>query len=722
MNTPGRPGPLLPFEFLWQQGVEFIINYFSRQVFVEHPFLTRHVEVVRRIRIIASAGKASKQEFREFYDLCAELIELDLAKRRRNPFAQSYDSKRLQQLAQGDILLGKLYGHTPHGFGVSEHAVKANLKAFYRGLLLLGSPGSGKSNLWAHIMTQLLPAAKAAHDRVTSFIFEGDKGTAVDLLFSPLQRAGIESLVVPDIQFNLLQLPTGVSAKKYADRAAAMLAEAYAFPFASRILLQKHIRRLYKEWRLDFQRERFPDLIDLKNQIEKDPTGGAARTNVLGKLEELELAFEDNILYSRALTGEDFVGESVFFPLGDYYELHKALLMQHFSVGEYERRKAARDFSPLFVSLEEAGPLVEPREARERRALVDLARVGREFNIGLIVIHQQAAKVDPSFFSLFNLIMLGNAKADDLAKGVRAAGFPEAHADWVRENIDDYQWATSCSSLSGRREPLLIGSLPVSREPAPPLDQIPNEKLKSIRLVKSADARRVSVQPQTVPQPAQNAGGLPAQALACLEACAHPDRPLKLIYEKVGVGPVRGSKIVKSLQEADYLETLTMKCGFKTWYKIPTLHEAALARLSPQARAMREAVLATTERGFDEHNHIIRRLAAAFARLPGIKVTIERKYDLAGRVVSVDVVVERLDGTAEAYEVEWSSTGENSSRKMLALPFSKRYLIVGDHDKVVAMTSRIAPIDPGGLIAVCTLADLGGFSPLPVFNGDVLIG
>ncbi len=315
------------------------------------------------------------------------------------------------------------------GYNNNKKPLVVNPQIFNEHALILGSSGSGKTNLLTHYMMQTAP------DQRGFWAFDFRKKE-----FSPLkfalkeQNCEITILSGDQLKLNILQPPQGVKVNIWAVIVSDLLCEALSLPPRASRLLQSHVSNLFHQYEISEQKQ-YPTLEHLKSSVEKDKKANyQSAHSILDGLETLLSAHGKVLTFHQGWPVEELAEKKIVFEFGGFPETAKNLILGYFLISEFTRRIEA-GFSNykmnLLIFCDEAQRLINTSAMgnviRNQIGLI------RGTGIGLVLCAQSSNDIIPEVFSNTATKILGRCGsfADYQMMG-RAMGLNAEQLQWAR--------------------------------------------------------------------------------------------------------------------------------------------------------------------------------------------------------------------------------------------------------------------------------------------------
>lgn len=344
-------------------------------------------EVERLLELVELSGRASDEELLETIELAllagnrpflrslSRLLQREAARQlvRQDPYFPYPPS----DVIDGPIKVGRVI-QTGDTFGLYPEELN-------RGLLICGSPGTGKSNLVELLIPQIIKVCKV-------FIADMKRD------YIPLANVIPDILVmdISDLRFNPLEVPEGVDPNRHAQVVSNIYRKSLAVLTAGEGALYHSICKLYEILGVNNDSEEFPNLFDLLDYEKKRkfrPFGpeSQAREREINRLLTITLALGETINCSRGFSIEKLLGNNIVLLLDRLNPEIRSFILGCILTSMYSYRISNGQKSPLrnIIVIDDCKSLLSIQEERRINqgvpTFTEFLTQSREFGFGHIL-------------------------------------------------------------------------------------------------------------------------------------------------------------------------------------------------------------------------------------------------------------------------------------------------------------------------------------------------
>ncbi|KKR96379.1 MAG: hypothetical protein UU48_C0032G0003 [Candidatus Uhrbacteria bacterium GW2011_GWF2_41_16] len=544
----------------------------------------------------------------------------------------------------GDIILGR----NTHGIN-RYHSVNATSH-----LLGLGATGVGKTVLLIFLLLQYLFIASGMW--IFDFIkreLRGFKRLAERLGFSPI-ICRYEWL-----RINLLD-PQGLDPAQYANICAEFITLNLGLPTVAKHILKICIIRLYERFGLFNNSNAAPPLLaELVEEVRIFKGNSSAKEAILIRLEALLANKQEIFNIRRGFPIRELAKKIIIWECDGLEMQYQNLFVSYLISMLFAIRVAEHSQELVLVALDEGGKIYSKRaeSANEGPSYIStMTSVIRKMFIALFVWNQTTYDLSNSIIANSGIkILCRLGSAQDYEVFGRAMGLTSAQIQWCKLNLGVGMQVIKMGF--GWQEPFLNYSRLI-HIPDNVSDNEARASAQTLLDMVSGTTTPILYLPAPHENPANepNADKLtPDEEILYEHVAQHPDiTSATEHYQLTGLGTKRGTAAKEGLKRKKQLKETPIESGKRGGTQL---------YLEP-------IYLGGGRLGSGVHR-LLRKKAYGYHLTQNCDAQEEKRFDLDGRTVFVDMAVRHPDGRTEAIEVE-TEDGEHvleNIRKNLALGF-----------------------------------------------------
>lgn len=558
---------------------------------------------------------------------------------------------------QGPVAIGKV---VPTGAAVGIFLAELN-----RGMLICGSPGSGKTNLIE------LMAPQVAALGIKIFIVDV-KQDYLSLL------SAIPDLVILDLQtlrFNPLEVPKGADPNRHAQLVSSVYRKSTGVVIAGESTFYQGLLNLYEKYGVFENKDVFPSLIDLwkaeeSNKEKPFSDRGRARNREVMRLETVCKACGDSINCSTGISCESILNSNVLLLVDRLNPDVRSFLVGCILISliEFRMAKGERGMGLLnWLCIDEGKSLMPVQEERQINqgvpTFTEFLLGSRDFGFGSCVTDHMPTFLGAGIKAGSHIkLILNLSRGQDLEDMAKSMGLSR---DQLQQSfhLGEHQ---GILKLGGGR-----WSYPVRVELQPSgLDRTISLDEAKRRCQAAVDHVQESVTPR-VPLPQQAEIKLEAEMDVFLKHVhEHPLLPMKERLAQVNLGKRKAYLVKERLIAEGYINTIFVRPG-------PGRPIALLELLQKgRERLVQMGVKVQGDRGSLRHSFWVEQ-ARQFFTTEGFNVEKEAPLAAVSGIVFPDLLLLNAKGKRIAVEVELSDHGLKNIFKLLPV-VDEIFLVIED--------------------------------------------
>ena len=546
-----------------------------------------------------------------------------------------------------------------------------------RGLLICGSPGTGKTNLVELVVPQLI-----------SF---GIKVFIADLKMDYLalaKEAGLYILDLKDMRFNPLEVPANSDPNRHAQLVSNVYRKALEVMTAGEGVLYRSIHSLYKAYGVFQGRREYPSLLDLleyekTRKLRPYSEEAKVREREIGRLTTICLALEGVVDCSQGIPVDELLKENVVLLLEGLNPEVRSFLLGCLLVSMIEKRMTeGKQRLKNVLVIDECKSILPAKEEKKLfqgvPTFTEFLLQSREFGFGHILTdHLPTFLASAAKAASYAKLLLPLGRGEDFLDMGRCMGLSMEQLK-AAYHLEEYE---AVLKLAGRwTHPVHIRLFPsgINRN----IDQ--REAQERGRAMASRLLRQVR----------------PRVRLALTDPDGEADlkKVLALIYERpelsvmervkaLGWSPKRELKAREELAHRGFIRPVQVKLGKSG--RTPSLYEA-----TPKGRKWLEEngyhLKPRKGRGGALHHYLVAKLREKFEG-QGLRAKCEVRLG----EVWADLLVCLPSGERWAFQVSIGSKAIDEAvalRKLAALEWLEKVIFVADTDVLRSVSNHLGAI------------------------------
>ncbi len=454
-----------------------------------------------------------------------------------------------RSLSRGEIKLGTvLYEKPKWGFALTEREVVQNV-------FLGGRSGSGKSNLAAYLIRQLV-----------------ERGTPVMLIdwkrngrgYLPLfpRNARVEVYtagrsVVP-LPFNPWLSPPGMEPRVYLQQVVDLLSSAYSLGDGARSLL-------YKALTPSAEGEPLPTLVELIDRVQSMPVEGRSRGWQLTALRALEsvrfASLTGGTADEQSLFAERLANQTTIVEVDGLSQSARRFLVPLLCLWLYQVRlkSTERETLEFVIVLEEAHHVLHRNRSGHESTLEMLLRQCRELGLSFIVIDQHPSLISQAALANTFTSVVMNTKDPADARAAAAVSNLSSSQSGLFNELPVGEAIVKLQDRWHRPFKIRVPLIPVAK------GEITDSMIRDLseaRGTLSGVMRRQGTVNGALGRIRGADQGLNAEELEFVaDVIRHPDSGVNDRYRRLGWSADRGTRVKRRLLGASMLEESVVPVG-----------------------------------------------------------------------------------------------------------------------------------------------------------------